>query len=229
MPDVPVAGWIGAVALIGIAGMAAWRLPRRVGLPLAATLAGALAAAGWFALVDSGHYFYFKILSFSGALIVTAAVVGISRLPWRQAVVAGILILSVTASLGAREELDGAFDQLTRSTVELREWSDRLPDGASIRVDTPDQIWRVYMLSDRPVGSSSPVKAFPHPPFSLGGDYALREVGQPPPPDAASARPLFENEQLELWETTGRLRDGTPLPDTSSRKLERFSFDKSVE
>jgi hypothetical protein len=229
LPDVPVAGALGAAALIALAGLLFWRLPRRIGLPLAATLGTALAAAGWFALVGSGQYFYFKILSFSGALIVTAAVVAVSRLPWRPAAVAGIVLLAVTAPLGASEELDGAFDQLPRETLELREWSERLPEGASVRIDTPDQIWRAYMLSDRPLGSTKPVRSFPHPPFSLGGDYALRETSQSRPPDAATDEPLFANESLELWKLTGRLPDGTPLRDTSSRRLERFAFDRGLE
>jgi hypothetical protein len=229
LPDVPVAGEIAAAAVVGLAGLALWRLPRPTGLPLAATLGAAVAAGLWFALPDNGQYFYFKILSISAALIVTAAVVGISRLPWRGAAVAGLLLLSVTAALGAREELDGAFDQLTRQTVELREWSKELPEGASVRIDTPDQLWRVYMLSDRPVGSTKPVRVFPHPPFSLGGDYALRERGQEPPPDAASDAPLFENEQLELWKITSVLPDGTRFEDRSSKRLERFAFDRSLE
>lgn len=229
LPDVTVAGELAAAVVIGLAGLALWRLPRRAGLPLAVTLGGAIAVALWFAVPENGQYFYFKILSIAGMLVVTAAVVAISRLPWRPAVVAGVLLLSVTAPLGVREELDGAFDQLTRQTVELREWSNQLPEGASVRVDTPDQIWRVYMLSDRPVGSTSPVRAYPHPPFSLGGDYALRERGQEPPPDAASDEPLFANEQLELWKITSVLPDGTRLEDRSSRRLERLAFDRSVE
>ena len=199
-----------------------------MGLPLLVTLGAALLAAAWFALVDSGQYFYFKILSFSGALIVTAAVVGLGRLPWRPVAIGGIALLTVTAPLGAREELADAFDQLPRQTVEVREWSKQLPEGATVRVDTPDQIWRVYMLSDRPVGSTAPVKSFPHPPFSLGGDYSLTDVNQPPPVDAASAEPLFQNDVLRLWKLRERYR-GQQLPDTSSRKLERFSFDLSVE
>ena len=229
LPDVPVAGLTGAFFLIGLAGLYAWRLPRRVGVPLLATLGAALLAAGGFALVDSGQYFYFKILSFSGALVVTAAVVALSRLPWRPVAAAAVALLAVTAALGARDELDGAFDQLTRDTVEVREWSKQLPDGASVRIDTPDQIWRAYMLSDRPVGSTSPVRSFPHPPFSLGGDYALTDTSQPPPPDAAGDEPLFENGALRLWKVTNRLPDGTPLPDTSSRKLVPFAFDTAVD
>ena len=229
LPDVPVAGALGAVAVIALAAWVVVRLPRRSGVPIAATLAAALAAAGWFAVVDSGHYFYFKVLSFSGALIVTAAVVALSRLPWRPIAAAGIALLAVTSPLGAREEVDGAYDQLPRQTLELREWSKQLPDEATVRLDTRFQLWHAYMLSDRPIGSSRPIRTFPHPPFSLGADYALRERGQPPPPDTRAQMPLFENDQLELWKVSGRLPDGTPLPDTTSRKLKPFVFDVSVE
>jgi hypothetical protein len=228
LPDVPVVGAVAAAAVIALFAWLAWSLPRRVGVPLLGTLGLALIAAAFFAVVDGGQYFYFKVLSFSGPLIVTAAVVALGRLPWRTAAAGAIAVLAVTAALGAREELEGAFDQLPRDTLEVREWSEELPEGASVRVDTPDQIWRAYMLSDRPVGSSSPVKSFPHPPFSLGGDYALTDTTQPPPPDAASDEPLFENGALRMWKITSRL-NGRHLPDTSSRRLVKFSFDRSLE
>lgn len=230
LPDVPVAGALGAAAVILLAGALAWRrLPRRVGLPLIATLGAALAAAGWFAIVDDGHYFYYKILSFAGPLIVTAAVVAIWRLPWRPAAVAGVALLSVTAALGARDELAGSYDQLTHETIELREWSRQLPDDATIRLDSHFQLWHAYMLSDRRIGSSRPIRAFPHPPISWGGDYSLIETSQEPAIDAVGDEPVFANDALELWKISSRLPDGTKLPDTSSRRMERFVFDKGVE
>jgi hypothetical protein len=228
LPDVPVAGWVGAAAVLALAGWLLWRAPRRFGVPILATLAAALAAAGWFALVEDGQYFYFKTLSFAGALIVTAAVVALSRLAWRPAAVAGIALLAVTAPLGAREELAGAFDQLPRQTVELREWSERLPEGASVRLDTGAQIWHSYMLSDRPVSSSRPITAFPYPPYSLGADYALTDAGEPRPLDAAGEAPVFENDSLRLWKVKEVFR-GERRPDLASRRLERFVFDESVE
>jgi len=228
LPDVTVVGALGAVAVLALAARLVWQLPRGVGVPLLAALGGALAAAGWFALVDNGHYFYFKILSIAGPLIVTAAVVALSRLPWRPVAVGAIALLSVTTALGTREELDGAYDQLTRQIVELREWSDELPEGASVRLDSHFQLWHSYMLSDRPVGSSRPIRSFPYPPFSFGGDYALIETTQRPPPDAATDEPLFANDALELWKITSRFK-GKTYPDFSSRRLERFVFDKAVE
>ena len=229
LPDVPVAGAIGAAVVIGLAGWLVWQLPRRIGLPIALTLGGALAAAGWFAVLDDGHYFYFKILSFSGALIVTAAVVALAKLPWRSITYGGVAVLAVTAALGAQDELSAAYDQLTRETLELREWSDRLPEDATIRLDSHFQLWHAYMLSDRPLGSSDPIRAFPHPPLSGGGDYSLIETTQRPAIDAVGDEPVFENGALQLWKITGTLPDGTKLPDLSSRRLERFVFDKGVE
>lgn len=229
LPHVPVAGALGAAAVILLAGALAWRLPRRVGLPFVATLGAALAAAGGFAIVDDGHYFYYKILSFGGPLIVTAAVVAIARLPWRPVAVAGVAFLSVTAALGARDELANSYDQLTRDTIELREWSKQLPDDATIRLDSHFQLWHAYMLSDRRIGSSRPVRAFPHPPFSLGGDYSLIETTQEPAPDAVGDEPVFANDALELWKAKGELADGTKVPDYSSRQMTRFVFDKGVE
>lgn len=228
MPDLVVAGALGAVAVLALAASLLWRLPRRVGIPLLAALGSALLAAGWFAIVDDGHYFYFKILSFAGALIVTTAVVAISRLPWRPVAVAGIALLSVTVAFGAREQLRDAYPQLTHEMVELREWSKQLPEDATVRLDSHFQLWHSYMLSDRRVGSSRPIRSFPYPPFSYGADYALREVGQRRPPDAASDEPAFENSALELWKITSVIK-GNRYPDTTSRKLERFVFDKGVE
>jgi len=228
VPDVPVVGVLGAAAVIALAAWLAWRCPRPVGVPLLVALGGALAAAGWFAIVDSGHYFYFKILSFAGALIVTAAVVALSRIPWRPAAAAAIALLSVTAALGTREQLDGAFAQLPQEVIELREWSAQLPEGASVRLDSHYQLWHSYMLSERPVGSTRPITSFPYPPWSFGGDYALRSAGQPRPPDAASDAPMFANDALELWKVTSVV-EGTKFPDTSSRALQRFVYDKGVE
>jgi hypothetical protein len=228
LPDVTVLGALGAAVVLALAGWLIWQLPRRIGLPLLVALVGALAAAGWFAIVDDGHYFYFKILSFSAVLIVPAAVVALSRLPWRQVALPAVAVLAVTAALGTRDELAGAYDQLTREAIELREWSKQLPDGASVRLDSHFQLWHSYMLSDRPVGSSRPIRAFPYPPFSFGGDYALRETSQRPPPDRASDEPVFENDALHLWKITSRIK-GHTYPDSSSRKLNRFVFDKGVE
>jgi hypothetical protein len=228
LPDATPVGPLAAAVVIALAGWLLWRLPRNVGVPLLVTLGGALLGAAWFAVLDDGQYFYFKLLSFSGPLIVAAAVVALSRLPWRPLAALGLVGLSITAVAGARDELDGTFDQLQPETLELREWSKQLPAGASVRIDTPDQLWRAYMLSDRPLGSPRPIKNFPHVPYSFGGDYALTEAYQDPPPDAASDRPLFENDDLRLWKL-GKLPGHGRLPDTTSRRLVPIAADNGVE
>jgi len=226
LPDMAIAGPLGAALVVGLAGWLLWRLPRRLGLPLLVVLGGALVTAGWFTTLDNGQYFYYKLLSFSGVLIVPAAAVALTRVPWRPLAALALAGLSAGAVYGAREEIRVSFDQLQRETIELREWSKQLPGGASVRIDTRDQLWRAYMLSDRPLGSPWPIETFPHVTRSFGGDYSLTEATQMPP-DAIGG-PVFENEDLRLWRL-GKFPGKGKLPDTTSRRLEPIAADQGVE
>ena len=224
LPDLAVLGAAAAAVVLGLAGWLYLRLERRWGIPLLVTLVGAIATAGYFALLDNGQYFYFKLLSFAGPFVVAAAVVALARVPLRPLAALALAGLTTTAILGAREEIGETYDQLQPETIELREWSAKLPEGESVRLDTRDQLWRAYMLSDRPLGAIDPIENFPHVPFSFDADYALTESSQRRPRDAASTEPLFENADLRLW----RLR-GNEYPDLTSRELLRIAADEGVE
>lgn len=204
------------VCLAALAGL--WRAPRRVGLPLIATLGGAGLAAVLFGVLDDGQYLYFKILAFAGPLIVVAAVVWLGSL--RPALLAAGLLALVSASAlaGADDEIDQSFDQLTPQTLELSEWSRELPAGATIRLDTPSpaQLWEAYVLSDRRLGSRTPNPNYPHVARTASADYAIDWTLTPPPEDRDGAAPLLTNSRYRLW----RL-DGSAGSDTAS--LRQFS------
>ena len=216
LPAIPAAP-AAITAILVMAGLCLWRVPRRLGIPLAAVLGLALVWAVWFRSVRYGQYFYFKILSFTAPQILTIAIAGLAILPRRtltKALAAGATAaMCAGALLVARDEIAISFDQLQPQVVELRDWSEALPPGASVRLDTvPNkQLWEAYFLSDRPLGSARPITDYPHVPYSEGADYALDETLRPPPADAVGP-PLRRNSALRLW----RLRPG--LRDTTSRR-----------
>ena len=194
------------VAVCVAAAMGLWRAERRLGVPLGVTLVLAGLAATLFGVLDDGQYLYFKILAFAGPLILVAAVVWLGSL--RPA------LLAVAALAGADDEIDQSFDQLTPQTLELRDWSRDLPQGASIRLDTPPpaQLWEAYVLSDRRLGSRRPNDDYPAVAGSVSADYAVDWAGTERPPDATGP-PLRRNRRYLLW----RL-DGSAGPDTTSRR-----------
>jgi hypothetical protein len=210
LPAVPAPPLIVA-ALVVFAFLGLRRLPRALGMPLIVVLGLALAWAMYFHQVKYGQYFYFKILSFSAPLILAAAVAALSRM--RVGAIA-TAALCVAALFSARDEINRSYDQLTPEIIELREWSRALPQGASVRLDTPPspQLWQAYFLAERPVGAGNPITDYPHVPFTKGADYALDETLRPPPPDAVGP-PVRRNSALRLW----RLRPGAG-PDTTSRR-----------
>ena len=208
-----------AVSAIGFAGLL--RASPMLGRPLAVVLALGLAAGAYFHDVRYGQYFYFKVLSFTGPQLVTAAVVALGTaasfgrtLARRACGFAALAGLCACALLSAREEIDVSYDQLTPETIQLRDWAGTLPAGASIRLDTPQpaQLWQAYMLSTHPLGSTNPIPNYPHVPFSAGADYALDRPLLPPPEDAVGP-PIRRNSQLRLW----RLRRAAP--DRTSRRM----------
>jgi hypothetical protein len=200
------------VLALAFAGL--WRAPRALGRPLMATLAAALAFALYFRLVKYGQYFYFKVLSFAGPLLLVAAVSFLGRIRRRAIAAAAIAALLASALLSARSEIASDYDQLSPETIQLRNWAAAVPAGTSIRLDTPraSQLWDAYMLSSHPLGSRYPITTYPHVPVSAGADYVL---DQPllPTPDGAVGPPLFRNAGYRLW----RLR--THAPDKTSRRM----------
>ena len=203
---------VAAVVVVGAVGL--WRAPRRAGLALLPVLAAAGLMALWFRHLNHGQYVYFKILAFTGPLVLVAACAALGRLP------RGVAALALTALLGsclllARDEIASNFDQLTPETIQLQDWARALPAGASIRLDTPsnEQIWQMYMTADRPTGSRKPLIYYPHVQFTDGADYALDETLFPPPPDRAGPQPIQRNATFRLW----KLKPGSGA-DTTSRE-----------
>lgn len=201
---------VAAVVVAGAIGL--WRAGS-VGRALIPVLAGAAIMAAWFRYLDDGQYLYFKILAFTGPLVLSGTCVALGALPRRLAVVA-LSALLASCLLLARDEIADNYDQLTPETIQLGEWARALPPGASIRLDTPpdSQLWQTYMLADRPVGSRKPLIYFPHAQFTEGADYVLDETLHPPPPDRAGAAPVRRNATYRLW----KLRPDAG-PDTTSR------------
>jgi hypothetical protein len=184
-------------------------------------LGAALAFAIYFRAVRYGQYFYFKVLSFTGPQLLTAATVLLGgtalaarRSALRVAAFAAIVALCCSAVLSARSEIASSFDQLSPETIELRAWAAALPAGASIRLDTPraSQLWDAYMLSSHPLGSRDPITNYPHVPLSSGADYAVDKPLLPPPADSVGA-PLRRNSELRLW------RLHSSQPDTTSQRM----------
>jgi hypothetical protein len=209
------------LVVIVLAFLGLWRAPRVLGRPMMAVLGAALAFAIYFRAVKYGQYFYFKVLSFAGPLLLIAAVTMLGALAAqaraaaaRVLAFAGIVALLASAVLSARSEIASDYDQLSPETIQLRDWAATLPAGASIRLDTPRawQLWDAYMLSSHPLGSRDPITNYPHVPISTGADYALDRPLLPPPADAVGA-PLARNAQYRLW----RLRPGAR--DTTSRRM----------
>lgn len=203
---------VAVVLVLAFAGL--WRAPRELGRPLAATLAAALAFAVYFRIAKYGQYFYFKILSFSGPLLLIAAVAMLGRLRVRLVGFALIVALVASAILSARSEIASDYDQLSPETIQLRDWAAALPAGASIRLDTPRpwQLWDAYMLSSRRLGSRDPITNYPHVPISAGADYVLDRPLLPPPVGATGA-PIAHNARYRLWKLK------TSAPDTTSRRM----------
>jgi hypothetical protein len=211
-----------AVAVIAFGFLGLVQAPRALGRPLIAVLGAALVVAFYFHQVRYGQYFYFKVLSFTGPQLLTAAVValggialGARALGARVAGFACLIALCTSAVLSAREEIATAYDQLSPEALALRSWVKALPPGASIRLDTshPTQLWQAYMLSSHPLGSRDPITDYPHVPYSAGADYALDRPLLPPPAGAVGP-PLVRNSDLRLWKLH------TTAPDTTSRRME---------
>jgi len=184
------------LAVFVLAVRAARGMHRDVALAMGAMTAGALAFALSFLVREGGELFWFKILGFLGPLVLTFAVVGLvgllreaRGLTRRTAAVLGAVALVLVVNAGAAREIRETYEFATAPLRELDSWDERLPAGASVRIDvqpTGYQLWTWYMLDDRPVSASAPlVGFFPHPPFGFGGDFSLVEAWAQPPPDAA--------------------------------------------
>ena len=223
MPDVPVLGvlCVAAVCAAALYGVGPLRRAERAGM-IAMSVGAALMALS-FALRDSGEYFLFKTLAFLGPLVVIAAIVGLARLAAKRTRAlaaggaAGLSALAIALLWGTRDEIEPFPMQVTPEIFALRDWPEKLPPDASIRVDIPptgEQLWVAYMLHERPLSSLVPVLGTSYPALhrSRKADYAIVTKGIPRPPGAAPA-PVLRNGHYRLY----RLR-GIPGVDRSSRR-----------
>jgi hypothetical protein len=221
---VPGAVGFAAIIWLGIAGLR--RVPRDIGLPLLWTVGVALFFAVYFRLREHGQYFEFKVLAFLFPLLLTAAAVrlgGLAReLRGRTALAAtgaaGLLLLLMVIGLG--REVRETGPQAPRATFELRDWSDRLPAGSSIRLDVVDdrQLWGGYMLADHPLVSLEPIvgTTYPAPPKGRKADFVLTSAKDPRGgwPDTVGA-PLFQNSRYRIY----RMDPKVPGRDRASQRF----------
>ena len=148
-----------------------------------------------FRLDRQGAYMDYKHLSFVGALVLTLAATGVTRLVdggtgrlrSRLAVRGGLGVLAgfvlglgwaVPALTQGHREMLSSQPQVGPELFQVRQWAQTLPPGSSVRVDVPPsglQLWAVYMLSPHPVDASSPVlyTTYAHAVYGLRADYSL--------------------------------------------------------
>jgi hypothetical protein len=208
-----------SIVVLGVAAYGLLRVPRAVALPYGILVAALGLTAVWFR-IRGGPLFHFKALSFMGPLALALAAVALADLARRQtalriAAVAAAVALTAALVINARRQLDLADPHVTKEVWELRDWNERIPAGASVRVDvTPIgvQQWAWYMLADHPVSATRPLtEFFPFPPIGRKADYLL--VNRDGRPRDAAGAPVLENRAFALY----RMRADVPGPDLSSR------------
>jgi hypothetical protein len=221
---------VAAVALLGLR-----HLPRRVAWWLGLAVFALCLVDVRFRLVSSGAYMDFKQLSFVGAVVLAIAVAAVSGLLSSRrslvAVAGVVLVASWTAAAAVqdRREILSTEAQVTPGMFQIRSWANRLPRGASVRVDIPPsgtQLWAVYMLGARRVDSPTPILSttYAHAPFGVRADYSLALRTYPgtkrpfPTPAFAQGQPLFESDQFVLRRIVWPARYAS-IPDTSSQTL----------
>jgi hypothetical protein len=187
--------------------------PRALYIGLGIVLALGLYEAGSFRQREYGYYFNFKILAFVAPLLLVLAAVQVGRFrrwgPWVLA------LFALATSAAVRTEVRETGYQLGSPTIELAEWADELPPGASVRLDMtgPLQLWGGYFLAARRTCSEEPLLTsdYPHVAQSTKADYVVVHHGYQRPPDAVGP-PLRENVDYSLY----RLDPDIPGPDRCS-------------
>ena len=216
-----------AAALVLLAAFAAVRqLPRVPRAALAAAIGGGTLFGVYFRLREFGEYFFFKVLAFLAPIALLAAAVWLGARATRggwggRAAIAAATVLIACQLLSLRQEIAVTGVQLDEETIELGEAAERLPPGASVRLDMiigGRQLWAGYVLSEHPLSTINPLvgTTFPHARVGRRADYIVadRRLGLDPWPDAAGP-PLFENASFRIY----RMRAGVPGPDRSSKRM----------
>jgi hypothetical protein len=213
-------GIIPALAVAGVAVVGLIALPRRVAWGVGLGVLALALVDIRFRTTHSGTYMDFKHLSYVGTLVLALAASGIVSLLARRriAFVAAAALVAVAWSVAAvvqdRREILATGPQVTPELFQIRAWAQRLPVGASVRVDIPHsgtQLWAVYMLGSHPVDAPDPVlyTTYAHAPYGWRADYSLAlryyplpgPGGQPrrfPRPLYARNPPVAENDEFAL-------------------------------
>jgi hypothetical protein len=189
--------------------------PRRIRLALIALFAFAVIFAIDFRLRRYGYYFHFKTLAFAAPVLVVTAAAGFARV--RRGWIAVLLLLLAANSAGS-SEIGQTFDELPRSTLQLREINAALPADSSIRIDIAptEQNWIAYMLHAHPLCSRHPLlnTSYPHVRISRKADYIVTRADAPAPADAAGP-PVRRLDAFTLY----RQRPTVPGPENCSREM----------
>jgi hypothetical protein len=178
--------------LIVVAPLLAWgafvalrAAPRRIRLALIALFAFAVVFAIEFRLRKYGYYFHFKTLAFAAPVLIVTAAAGFARV--RRGWLA-ILLLLMFANNAGSNEIGTTFDELPRSTLQLRSLNAGIPADRSIRIDIvpTEQNWIAFMLHAHPLCSRHPLlhTSYPHVPISRKADYILTSITARRPADA---------------------------------------------
>jgi hypothetical protein len=189
--------------------------PRRLRLALAALFAFAAVFAIWFRLRPYGYYFHFKTLAFTAPVLIVVAAAGLSRV--RRGWIA-VAFLIAAANTAAETEVALTFDELPKTTLQLRQVNAQLPAADSIRIDIrpQDQNWIAYMLHGHPLCSQHPLlrTSYPHVRISRKADYIVTRIDMPAPADA-ELPPVRRLEGFTLY----RQKPSVPGPENCSRQM----------
>lgn len=215
MPGSGALSYLGLALVCLLALYALTRLAGEIRQPLLAMVLITALIGVYFRARTGGQLFFFKDLAFLGPYVLLLAVVGLGTLAAsasmaRVAVgIAGMTAAIVVVAAGASREINGTFDNATRSVLALRTWSKELPRGSTVRIDVPpsgNQLWATYMFAGHPEVAPAPLAGiFPHPPLLRNADYVVALSTQARPADALGS-PLLRNPQFQLW----RLKTGIP-------------------
>jgi hypothetical protein len=207
------------ILFLAIRGLA--RQPRALAWGLGGLLTLGLLLGAYLRHRPYGYYFHFKLLAFTGPLLVAVAAVGAGRLRRVGPVLLGVL--GVVTAASAYQEVKATGRQLDAATIQLSDWSKQLPRNASIRLDMrpADELWTAYFLASHPVCSQLPLLAtdYPHVTISRKADYILASLKVGTPADALGG-PLKTNDFYRLF----RENPATPGVDRCSTRRQDRTF-----
>ena len=202
--------WVAFAVVVYFCVATLRRLPKAVALGLLSVMVVAAVIAGTMRLREYGWYFHFKMLAFVGPLVIVCAAVAMARVRRWHAGLVMLALWSMWGAAEAREETRNTYDELPRTMLQLRDWGERLPESASIRLDMQPgtQLWVAYMLHEHPLCSQRPLDntSYPHVPNSRAADYVLvRALHRP---YDAVGPPIFQNVEFRLYELEKKLPGG---------------------